>query len=205
MSRFLYHTDGLILGSQPVGEASRFFRIFTERLGRVTALAAGIRELKSKLRHSLIELSLVKISLVRGRGGWRIVSAEPIQSRFDLEDLKKVEPFKTDSKKLVATARFLNLLSRLVVDEGRRAGVWREAASAYEFLMLENFSPETLANFELLAALRLLAALGYCELPAPLRPLAPVRSWQLAEIEALTPYRQTALVIIEQALYHSHL
>ncbi|MBI2097544.1 MAG: DNA repair protein RecO [Candidatus Vogelbacteria bacterium] len=205
MSRFFYHTDGLILGSQPVGESSRLFQIFTERLGRVTALAAGVRELKSKLRYSLTELNLVRFSLVRGRGVWRIVCTETIQPRFDPGDFKKVEPFKTDSKKLAAAARFLNLLSRLVVDEGRRANVWREAASAYEFLMAETFSSEALANFEILASLRILETLGYCELPPLLRSLAAAMPWQLTKVGAFTPHRQTALAIIEQALYHSHL
>ncbi len=94
---------------------------------------------------------------------------------------------------------------RFVVDEGRRVSVWREAVSAYEFLMLETFSPAALVNFELLASLRLLETLGYCEMPPLLRPLAAATPWQLAEVKAFTPHRPTVLAIIEQALYHSHL
>jgi len=200
MPNCLYHTDGLILGSWPTGESSRLFQIFTERLGRVTALAAGVRELKSKLRYSLIESDLVKISLVRGRGVWRIINVEP---RFNLGDFNKIEPLECGPAKRAAAARLCRLLIRFVVDEGRRANVWREAESAYEFLMAETFSPEALANFELLAMLRLLETLGYCETSPLLRPLgAP---WQLTKVETFTSHRQTALAIVEQALYHSHL
>lgn len=202
MANYLYHTDGLILGSRPTGESGRLFQIFTERLGRVTALAAGIRELKSKLRYSLIESDLVKISLVRGRGVWRIINAEP---RFNLGDFKKAEPLECDPAKRTAAARLCRLLIRFVVDQGRRANVWREAESAYEFLMAETFSPEALANFELLAVLRLLETLGYCETTPLLRPLAAAAPWRLAEVETFTPHRPAALAIIEQALYHSHL
>lgn len=206
MPNCLYHTDGLILVSRPAGESSRLFQIFTERFGRVTALAVGVRELKSKLRYHLQDLCLARFALVRGRAGWQIVYAEPI--RFNLEDFKKVEPLKGGiggPEKRDAAARLCRLLVRFVVGEGRRVNVWREAASAYEFLVAETFSPEALVNFELLASLRLLETLGYCESPPPLRPLAAAAPWQLAKVETFTSHRQTALAVVERALYHSHL
>lgn len=184
------------MASRPLGEASRLFDIFTARLGRVTALAAGVRELKSKLHYHLQELAAVRVSLVRGRGLWRIVHAESFCFPLALSML--------GPERRVVAARLLGLLSRLVVDEGRRGRVWREASDACRFLSHELLTASELANFELLAVWRLLATLGYCETSLILVPFA-VAPWRRTLVLAFEPHRQLALPIVEQALYHSHL
>ena len=210
MSHSLYHTEGIILGSWPSGETSRLFDIFTNRLGRVMAMATGVRELKSKLRYHLQDLAAVQVSLVRGRGPWRIVHAETIQSRFNLDITKsrfdlgqeKVEPFDLVERQTIA--RIFKLLARLIIDEGRRRTVWREVFGAYHFLAQTSFTPVELADFELLVVWRILTALGYCENSVTLAPFA-VRPWDKLLISDFNPARQAALLIVEQALYHSHL
>ena len=192
MAHFLYHTDGFILGSRPSGEAGRWFDLFTNRFGRVRALAAGVREFKSKLRYSLSELALVKISLVRGRGVWRIVYVEAIQAK----------PF--DQAARQAAARLFKLLVRLVIDEGRRRRVWQEIFGAYRFLSQTSFTPVELADFELLVVWRILAALGYCQTSPRLAPFAS-RPWDKLLISDFNVARATARLIVDQALYHSHL
>jgi len=202
MSHLLYHTEGLILASWPSGETGRLFDLFTERLGRVTGLAIGVRELKSKLRYHLQTLTAVQVSLVRGRGPWRIIYAETLALRFGPKDLKKVEPFNPIEQQVVA--RIFKLLTRLIVEEGRRQRVWREVSNAYHFLSQISLAPAGLADFELLVVWRILTALGYCESSLALAPFAtvPFTESLIADFGAS---RATALLIVEQALYHSHL
>lgn len=193
MSRYLYHTDGLILASWPVGEADCRLDIFTARLGRIAARAPGVRELKSKLRYHLQILTLARLAFVRGAGGWRVVHAAPL---FEFG-----RPW-SDGKR-AAAARLLSLLSRFVVAPGRLARVWREAASAYQFLLNEALSGET-ADFELLATWRLLVVLGYGQASPALAPFAG-RPWERSLISDFSAVRQKAFLVVEQALYHSHL
>ena len=75
MLHHIYHTEGFVLSGQSVGEANKYFRIFTKDFGMVGAMAQGIRLLQSKLRYSLQDYSYSKISLVRGKQVWRIVGA----------------------------------------------------------------------------------------------------------------------------------
>ena len=71
----IYHTEGLILGSQNFGEAGKYYSIFTRYLGMIYASAQGVRKLSSKLRFVLQDFSYVKIDFVRGKDFWRITSA----------------------------------------------------------------------------------------------------------------------------------
>jgi hypothetical protein len=95
----IYETKGYVLSSIPSGEADRLLNVFTKELGLVRAKAQGIRYEKSKLRFSTQDFSEVNISLVRGKGYWRLVlinildSAILYLSNTDIkkEDLLDVE------------------------------------------------------------------------------------------------------------------
>lgn len=205
MSRFLYHTDGLILSSRSLGEAGRLLDIFTIRLGRVTALAAGVRELKSKLRYSLQDLTSVRLSLVASRGSfrageagrWRIVHAESdnlLPPRAELADEQRI-----------IVARLLGLISRLVVAEGSRVGLYRELTASFRFLTGTRLSQASTKSYELLAVLRLLVNLGYCRKPIWLEPFIGRQKWERTMLESFLPHHSKAAAIVDEALYHSHL
>jgi len=196
MSHWLYHTDGLILADWPSGDTGRRFDIFTDRLGLIAAQAIGVREIKSKLRYHLQTPAAVQISLVRGRGGWRIVYADT--SPFSLTRAK------FNLAKLAAAARCLKLLGRVVPAAGRRPRVWREISGAYQFLARAGLTEAELADFELLTIWRILTALGYSQILPTLVPFAAA-PWSKKLIIAFGLERQAALLIVEQALYHSHL
>ena len=69
-----------MLSEYPVGEADRIYNILTRDLGKLEARAVGVRKEASKLRGSIEPFSLASISFVKGRGHWRITSAEFIKS-----------------------------------------------------------------------------------------------------------------------------
>ncbi len=193
MSYQHYHTTGLILSSRDVGEADRLYDIFTERFGRITALAKSVRQLKSKLRYQLHDWQLVKLSLVRGKNIWRIVYTES-SAALPLERARER-----------VLGRWLKLLDRLVVDEGRRPRLWREVWQAYFFLQTEELAPTALADYELLASLRLLEALGYCEVPRTCAVFGIATPWPATPLDQFSPHRDSITAVVEEALYHSHL
>ena len=197
MSYHLYHTDGFVLRAWPVGESGRLYDLFTARLGRVMARASAVRELKSKLRYHLQDLNLVRLSLVRGQVGWRIVNAE--SNNLDLSQSALVR------EKRLAIARLARLLGRLVVAEGRRLNVYQEFECSLIFLTLENLTPTALANYEIMTVLRLLETLGYWPGSDSLKLFARLAPWRLELVESFTPHRALAAALIEEAIYHSHL
>ena len=76
MAHAVHTTEALVLSSAGVQDADKLFWLFTEDLGLLFASARSVREEKSKLRFALQDLSLTNVSLVRGRGLWRITGAQ---------------------------------------------------------------------------------------------------------------------------------
>lgn len=68
-----------MLSAKPLREADRVYTILTEDLGLIRATALGVRKESSKLRGLLEPVSLVSISLVRGKEYWRATSVELIK------------------------------------------------------------------------------------------------------------------------------
>lgn len=76
MAHAVHTTHALVLGSADVQDADRLFWLLTEDLGLLFASAKSVREETSKLRYALQDLSQPRVSLVRGRGLWRLTGAE---------------------------------------------------------------------------------------------------------------------------------
>jgi len=76
MSHAVHTTHALVLGSAYVQDADRLFWLLTEDFGLIFASAKSVREETSKLRYSLQDLAQPRVSLVRGRGLWRLTGAE---------------------------------------------------------------------------------------------------------------------------------
>ena len=53
MSHIVYQAEGIVLGEGSFGEADKALTVFTEDFGKIRAVAAGARYLKSKLRYNL--------------------------------------------------------------------------------------------------------------------------------------------------------
>lgn len=84
MSHRLYHTEAILLGSRPYGEANRLLYLLTPDLGLVLTAVQGVRQASSKLRGHLLDYCHLRISLVRGRGIWRLTGAEVITDQISI-------------------------------------------------------------------------------------------------------------------------
>jgi recombinational DNA repair protein (RecF pathway) len=157
MAHHIYHTRGIVLGSVATGEANMFYQFLTEELGLVGAMAQGVRHGKGKLKMMLQDFSRVKIDLVRGREVWRVVSV--------LEDGSS-QGFRVQRENMVLFARLASLVRRLVHGEDRNDELFRGICGAHDFLETETIQRELVSAFEALAALRILAWLGYVDTSA---------------------------------------
>ena len=63
----IYQTTAVVLRYRPLGETDRLINFFTKSLGRVTAVAKGVRRPGSRFGGTLEPLNLVQLSLARGR------------------------------------------------------------------------------------------------------------------------------------------
>lgn len=82
MSYTTYTTEAIVCGSKDSHTSDRSFLLFTHDGGMLWATARSVREEKSKQRYALQDFSIIRVSLVKGKSGWRIGSVEAISNPF---------------------------------------------------------------------------------------------------------------------------
>src|SRR3990172_809361 len=81
-----YKTKGIILKRTNLGEADRIITIYTEKHGKVKAVAKGVRKTLSKLAGHLELFCLTDFIIAEGRNLDTICSAETIKCFFKLRN-----------------------------------------------------------------------------------------------------------------------
>lgn len=195
MSNHIYQTEGLILGSTAVGEANKLFFILTEEFGFIVAIAQGIRDLKSKLRYSLQNLSYSKVDLVRGHEIWRITNAESVNGYHKIL---------SDSDKTRFIARILSLLRRLLHGEEQNQDLYNALKATFVFLEKEECTTESLSNLEIMSNLKILHHLGYVEDTETFSTIIQMPPSK-DTLNLVTPIRKFALDKINKSIHASHL
>ena len=82
MSYHMYTTEALVCGTYDTNVSDRSYLLFTKELGMLYATARSVREERSRQRYALQDFSLVRVSLVRGKAGWRIGSVVAVSNVF---------------------------------------------------------------------------------------------------------------------------
>ena len=77
MSYQTYTTKALVCGTFTRNTSDGSYLLFTREAGMLYADARSVREEKSKQRYALQDFSLINVSLVKGKHGWKIGSVEP--------------------------------------------------------------------------------------------------------------------------------
>lgn len=184
-----YETEGLIIGSQNLGEANRLYQILTADFGLIKVLAQGVRHDRSKLRYYLQPFSFNSFSLVRGREFWRLVGV----TGLNLSNHTK--------ESLIFFKKTSLVLKRLIHGEDHRLSVYDDLKQS--FLLIKNpdpdFKSEDLLDLEVFILTRLLTELGYFAQPLNLQAF----SW--TEIRKLKDQRLFLIEKINQALVATQL
>src|SRR6056297_1890561 len=82
MAYVTYTTDALVCGTFDRNTADRSYRLFTRELGMLYADARSARKENSKQRQALQDFSLIRVSLVKGKGGWKIGSVTEVKNYY---------------------------------------------------------------------------------------------------------------------------
>lgn len=77
-----YTTEALVCGTFDRNTADRSYLLFTREAGMLYADARSAREERSRQRYALQDFSRVRVSLVKGKGGWKVGSIEPLENFY---------------------------------------------------------------------------------------------------------------------------
>jgi len=80
-----YQTEAIIIRKTKLGEADRILALYTPRLGKIQAVAKGVRRPRSRMAGHLELLTHSKISLARGRNLDTITGTQTISSFLPLK------------------------------------------------------------------------------------------------------------------------
>lgn len=146
----IYRTQAVVLGSHKFGEADKIVVMLSEDLGKIRAVAKGIRKTKSSIGARLEPMSLVDISLRSGRDLDTVdqvkllATHSGIRNDFNrlrqglamVEAINKVTPDKDPVPQLYA------LLSRALTALNESTSPLMLAAFFWRLLAIEGHSPQ---------------------------------------------------------------
>lgn len=147
-----YITEALVCGSENRNTADRSLLLFTRDAGMLYASVKSIRKEESKHRYALQECSHAKITLVRGKAGWRIAGAEAIRNLYANAKTRETRLF---------LRNIILLLRRVVHGEVSHPEIFDDLIEASAFVNEHNHKA-----FEQVCTLRMLYVLGYVP-PSP--------------------------------------
>lgn len=142
-----YITEAIVCGSVDSNTSNRSYYLFTRNAGMVFAHAQSVREERSKQRFGLQECSHLRVTLVRGKGGWRITGVEPLCNFYTLAETR-------EARALVRN--IIRFLRRFIQGETPHESIFDDVVSACSSVSIP--FPDT---FERVIIFRMLYRLGY--------------------------------------------
>ena len=160
-----YQTEAIIIKKTKLGEADRILTLYTPELGKIQAVAKGIRRPRSKLAGHLELLTHSLVSLARGRNLDTIIGSQTINSFL---------PLKSDLHLTSYALYATELVSQFTVDHVKNCPLFRLFLETMQQLCQDGDNELVLRYFEL----QLLNEVGYRpqlqQCVACHRPLQPV-------------------------------
>jgi len=154
MSYHIYTTDGIVLKKQNFGESNSLFFILTADLGLIIASAQAVRLGCSKLSSALQEYSLVTLSCVKGKNGWKLTNAISQENFF----------FGAPASVQKLVSQIASVLVRMMPGEQKHREVFLVVLVGFSALKnVDQKNSVNIGNFEILMMLRILFHLGYID------------------------------------------
>lgn len=192
----IYHTDAIVLASFPKGDADRVYDLYTRELGAVRGEARSIRREASRLRYTLQTFSRAEVDLLRGKHGWRISTARPIDSHRDIWE---------DPMRRAVLASIARLLRRLVQGEDADPALYAVILRELELLAGTPVETAALRSRECVALVRVLSVLGYWDVSGPWGYLVPPSTDEASVLAQMRPTERALIAEINRVLKETHL
>lgn len=188
MSYKTYTTEAIVCGSRANNTSDKSFLLFTREAGMLWAAAKSVREERSRQRFALQDFSLIRVSLIKGKGGWRIGSAEGERNYFSACHTKETRQ---------RVSAIVKLLRQFVHGEVAHTEIFDDVRTALALAPDEGLSS---ADFLTIFSLRFLDRLGYIASPQRFSDHLGSGEWW-----TLPPLSGEAYAAIEKAKEASHL
>jgi len=189
-----YTTEAIVCGSRANNTSDKAYLLFTREAGMIWAVARSVREQRSRQRYALQEFSHVKVSLVKGKSGWRIGSTQALTNYF-IQAPSRIGRG--------GVAYVIKMLRRYVHGEHMLNNLFDDVVVACQEIVVAA-DIETVQQLQQLVELRTLHGLGYIAVPKNLQSLLTVTF-----VEAVATSDPAALSeidrLIVQAAHVSHL
>ncbi len=143
-----YQTEAIIIKKTKLGEADRILTLYTPHLGKIQAVAKGVRRPKSKMAGHLELLTYSLVSLARGRNLDTITGSQTINSFL---------PVKNDLWLTASALYIAELVNQFTADQVENYPLFQLLLGAMEQLCQTNDPELVLRYFEL----NLLGRVGY--------------------------------------------
>lgn len=125
MAYVTYTTKALVCGTFNRNTADRSYLLFTREAGMLYADARSVREERSRQRYALQDFSLVRVSLVKGKRGWKVGSIEAQKNYYHVA---------TDKDARGSVVSLFRLLRRFVKGEEAAPGLFDYVVAAFDEL-----------------------------------------------------------------------
>jgi DNA repair protein RecO (recombination protein O) len=143
-----YRTQAIVLSHIEYGEADRIIKLFTAEKGKITAIAKGVRKVRSRKAGHLEPFTRVSLFLAKGRDLDIITQAETLDPYIGLrEDLQRV----------ALASYVVEVVDRFTYEEGQNVAMFRLLADTLSRLETQ-INAETVIHYY---ETRLLDLLGF--------------------------------------------
>ncbi len=143
-----YRTQAVVLRHIEYGEADRILTLFTYEKGKITAIAKGVRKIRSRKAGHLEPFMRINLFLAKGRNLDIVTQAETVDPYMGIrEDLERV----------AYASYVVELLDRFTYEEGQNVGLFRLLTNTLSRIE----SPSNLDTVVHYYELRLLEYLGF--------------------------------------------
>jgi DNA repair protein RecO (recombination protein O) len=163
-----YQTEAIVITKIKLGEADRILTLYTPHLGKIQAVAKGVRRPRSKLSGHLELLTHSLVSLARGRNLDMVTGSHTIHSFL---------PLKTDLELTAYALYVIELINQFTADHIENYALFQLLLDTLQRLEQEGDNELLLRYFEL----NFLKIIGYRpqlqQCPLCLTALKPVAGW----------------------------
>jgi DNA repair protein RecO (recombination protein O) len=143
-----YRSQAIILGHKDYGEADRILKVFTFEKGKITAIAKGVRRIRSRKAGHLEPFTRVTLLLAKGRNMDIVTQAETVDNYPGL---------RMDLQRVGYASYVIEVLDRFTYEEGQNIGIFRLLANTLKRLE-SHPTPTTVVHYY---ELRLLDLVGF--------------------------------------------
>jgi DNA repair protein RecO (recombination protein O) len=140
--------EAVVLRHSDWGEADRILVLYTREMGKVRAIAKGVRKLRSRKAGHLEPFTRVTLQLAKGRDLWIVTQAETVEA---------YQPLREDLEGMGYAAYVVELIDRSSGEEGANLPLYRLLTDTLQRLAESDDPFQVVRYYEL----RLLDLLGF--------------------------------------------